>query len=56
MPALVETYRGLRVLRQDPWECLVAYICSSNASVERIKDNVDTLGEALWRTQDPGAT
>ena len=43
MPALVETYRGLRVLRQDPWECLVAYICSANASVERIKDNVDTL-------------
>jgi len=27
---------GLRVLRQDPWECLVSFICSSNNNIARI--------------------
>ena len=35
IPAL-ERYRGMRVLRQEPWECLVSYLCSAPASVERI--------------------
>ena len=43
MPGLVKKYEGLQVLRQDPWGCLVAYICSATARVERIKDNVDKL-------------
>ena len=30
---LVAKYRGLRILRQEPWECLVAYICSANNKV-----------------------
>lgn len=27
---------GIRVVRQDPWECLVSFICSSNNNVKRI--------------------
>ena len=42
MPAL-ERYRGMRVLRQDPWECLVSYLCSAPASVERISQDMETL-------------
>ena len=30
-------YPGLRLLRQDPWECLVAYLCSGTNSIRRIK-------------------
>ena len=33
---LVRKYRGLRILRQEPWECLVSYICSGNNSVAQI--------------------
>lgn len=27
---------GVRVVRQDPWECLMSFICSSNNNVKRI--------------------
>lgn len=30
-------FEGLHLLRQDPWECLVTFICSSNNNMKRIK-------------------
>ena len=39
----VERYPGLRVLRQEPWECLVAYICSANSNIETIHLNMERL-------------
>jgi N-glycosylase/DNA lyase len=36
MARLVDDYDGLRILRQDPWECLVAYICSQQNEVDDI--------------------
>ena len=44
--ALVGQYGGMRVLRQDPWECLVAYICSQNNKIERITEIVDKLANS----------
>ncbi len=41
--AQVERYPGLRVLRQEPWECLVAYICSANSNIETIHLNMERL-------------
>ena len=41
--AQVRRYPGLRVLRQEPWECLVAYICSANSSIETIHLNMERL-------------
>ena len=41
----VELYPGLRVLRQEPWECLVAYICSANSSIETIHLNMERLSQ-----------
>lgn len=32
---------GARVLRQDPFECLVQFICSSNNNIKRITGMVD---------------
>ena len=43
MARLVEQYGGMRILRQDPWECLVSYICSQNNSIDRIAEIVDLL-------------
>ena len=40
---LVDKYGGTRILRQDPWECLVAYACSRRNSVDGIKKIVDAL-------------
>ena len=39
----MKRHRGLRVLRQDPWETLVAFICSSTSSIPRIKRDVASL-------------
>ena len=41
--AQIERYPGLRVLRQEPWECLVAYICSANSNIETIHLNMERL-------------
>ena len=39
----IRRYPGLRVLRQEPWECLVAYICSANSNIETIHLNMERL-------------
>ena len=43
--AQVERYPGLRVLRQEPWECLIAYICSANSNIETIHRNMERLSD-----------
>lgn len=45
----------LRVLRQDPWECLAAFICSQNSNMVRIKQLVAKLagyGETLDKDEE----
>ena len=46
----VNRYPGLRVLRQEPWECLVAYICSANSNIETIHLNMERLSDAFGHT------
>jgi N-glycosylase/DNA lyase len=33
----VSRFPGLRLLRQDPFQCYISFICSSNASIQNIK-------------------
>ncbi|MDH7564254.1 MAG: DNA glycosylase [Candidatus Bathyarchaeota archaeon] len=33
----IHRFSGLRILRQDPWECLVSYICATYKNVPAIK-------------------
>ncbi|UCD72376.1 MAG: hypothetical protein JSW70_05110 [Syntrophobacterales bacterium] len=33
----IDLYRGLRLIRQDPWECLVSFLCSSAKNIPHIK-------------------
>jgi len=35
--------RGLRLLRQDPWQCTVGFVCSQNSNIPRIKQNITSL-------------
>lgn len=41
--ALFSYFPGIRMLRQDPWETVVLFICSSNNNVKRISKMCDTL-------------
>ena len=36
------TFTGVRILNQDAWEALVAFICSSNNNIARISQMVPT--------------
>ena len=41
--AVSELYPGIRMLRQDPWENLLSFICSTNNNIARITQMVNTL-------------
>lgn len=51
-PAL-RGYSGLRVLRQDPWECLFSFITSSTSNIPRIKLNVNAAAKHLGFSVGP---
>lgn len=42
---MVSKYRGLRLLRVEPWECLISFICSANSNLTRIHANVEAISE-----------
>ena len=45
----VERYPGLRLLRQEPWECLVAYLCSGTNSIHGIRECVEKIAQLSRR-------
>ena len=47
--AMVDKYPGLRILRTEPWECLVAFICSANNNISRIHQLMERMSEEFGR-------
>ena len=45
--AVAPAVRGVRILRQDPFECLISFICSSNNNIARITLMLTRLREAF---------
>lgn len=43
LDAALDRYRGLRVLKDDPFPCLISYLCSVQMRIPRIKELYDTL-------------
>jgi len=39
----VEKFHGLRLMRQDPWECLISYICATNKNIPAIRDMISNM-------------
>jgi N-glycosylase/DNA lyase len=46
--------RGLRILRQDPWEILISFICATNTNIPRIRRMIASLARCFGRWV-PGA-
>ena len=48
----IAEHPGLRLLRQEPWETLISFICSSNSNILRIRGIIERLarsfGEPVW--------
>ncbi|XP_042347947.1 N-glycosylase/DNA lyase isoform X2 [Plectropomus leopardus] len=44
---IADIFTGVRMLRQDPSECLFSFICTSNNHISRIQGMVERLCEAL---------
>ncbi len=40
---LVRQYPGMRVLQQDPWECLVSYILTASTNIDHTKAVVEAI-------------
>lgn len=51
---MIERYPGLRLLRIDPWECLVSFICSANSNIPRIHQVVERMSEAYGHPIEMG--
>ncbi len=43
MQAALEAARGIRILRQDPWEALCSFIISQNNNIPRIRKIIESL-------------
>ncbi|MBI4355316.1 MAG: 8-oxoguanine DNA glycosylase [Candidatus Omnitrophica bacterium] len=54
----LQSFAGLRVIRQEPWECLASFICSSFNNIKRLQGMIERLCRRFGRvtpTGDAGA-
>jgi len=40
---------GLRIIRQEPWECLISYICATYKNISAIKKMIQNLSKTFGR-------
>ena len=39
----VKKYHGLRILKQEPFQCLISFIVSSNSNIQKIKTSLENI-------------
>jgi N-glycosylase/DNA lyase len=47
--AAIKKHYGLRLIRQEPFECLMSYICSAASNIPKIKKNLDSLAKCFGK-------
>jgi len=48
----VNRFHGLRLLRQEPWECLISYICATHTNIPAIKQMIYNLSRRFGKPID----
>lgn len=51
---LVRRFRGLRLLRQDPWECSASYILATFSNIPRIRGMIERICALYGDEVEPG--
>ena len=41
----IKKYEGLKIFRQDPFQCMISFIISSNSNIQKIKNNLEKITE-----------
>jgi N-glycosylase/DNA lyase len=54
MRAVIDEHYGMRIIRQDPWECLISYLCSARKSIPGIKQNLSMICEKFGKSVSHG--
>ncbi len=52
--SLVRRFPGLRLLRQDPWECSASYILATFSNIPRIKGMIERICSLYGKEIEPG--
>lgn len=50
----LEKYSGLRLVRQDPWECLISYMLATASSIPTIQKRISHLSEFFGEELEDG--
>ena len=50
LDTIMQEFPGLRLLRQDPWECLVSYLCTANTKVPGTAKKVEAVAKSLGQS------
>lgn len=51
----ISRYSGMRLLRQEPWECLCSFLCSINSNLRQISRNTEMLACQLGKKVGKGS-
>jgi len=49
MRKAIQRFYGLRISRQEPWECLISYICATYKNIPAIKNMILNLSKRFGR-------
>lgn len=52
LSSFFRSYRGLRLIRQDPWECMASYVLATNANIPRIQGMIERVCRAFGTEKD----
>lgn len=50
----INRYRGLRLIRQDPWECLISYMLATASSIPTIQKRIYLLSQFFGQEIEDG--
>lgn len=45
----VKQYEGLRIFKQDPFQCMISFIISSNSNIQKIKNSLEKISKKFGK-------